>query len=53
MFRPTAAQSKALRLIKSGAKHILLFGGSRSGKTTQFLSWLLYIAPSAMREAVI
>jgi PBSX family phage terminase large subunit len=34
VFRPTAVQRKALELLKSGAKHILLYGGSRSGKTT-------------------
>jgi PBSX family phage terminase large subunit len=34
VFKPTAVQKKALALVKSGAKHILLFGGSRSGKTT-------------------
>ena len=34
IFKPTEVQKKALNLIKSGAKHILLFGGSRSGKTT-------------------
>ena len=34
VFNPTHVQRKALSLLKSGAKHILLFGGSRSGKTT-------------------
>jgi hypothetical protein len=34
MFEPTRVQRAALDLIKGGAKHILLFGGSRSGKTT-------------------
>jgi PBSX family phage terminase large subunit len=34
LFKPTPVQQQALGLIKSGAKHILLFGGSRSGKTT-------------------
>ena len=33
-FRPTRVQRAALLLVKSGAKHVLLFGGSRSGKTT-------------------
>jgi len=32
-FRPTAIQRKALALLKTKAIHILLFGGSRSGKT--------------------
>jgi PBSX family phage terminase large subunit len=34
LFKPTTIQKKALALIKGRAKHILLFGGSRSGKTT-------------------
>jgi hypothetical protein len=34
IFKPTNVQKKALTLLKSGAKHVLLFGGSRSGKTT-------------------
>jgi type IV secretory pathway TraG/TraD family ATPase VirD4 len=34
LLKPTAVQRKALTLLKSEAKHILLFGGSRSGKTT-------------------
>ena len=34
VFKPTKVQKKALELLSSGAKHILLFGGSRSGKTT-------------------
>jgi hypothetical protein len=29
IFKPTAVQKKALSLLKGGAKHILLFGGSR------------------------
>jgi hypothetical protein len=28
VFKPTATQKQALALVKSGAKHILLFGGS-------------------------
>jgi hypothetical protein len=44
VFRPTAVQKKALTLIKSGAKHILLFGGSRSGKTTILVMALLFRA---------
>jgi PBSX family phage terminase large subunit len=44
MFRPTAAQRKALTLLKSGAKHILLFGGSRSGKTTVLAMAVIYRA---------
>jgi hypothetical protein len=43
-FKPTAVQRKALALLKSGAKHILLFGGSRSGKTTVLVMALIYRA---------
>ena len=32
-FNPTPDQRAALRLLSSGARNILLFGGSRSGKT--------------------
>jgi hypothetical protein len=44
MFRPTAIQKKALCLLKSGTKHILLFGGSRSGKTTVLVMAIIYRA---------
>jgi PBSX family phage terminase large subunit len=43
-FKPTAIQRKALLLLKSGAKHILLFGGSRSGKTTVLVMAIIYRA---------
>jgi hypothetical protein len=33
LFKPTAVQKKALALLKGRTKHILLAGGSRSGKT--------------------
>jgi PBSX family phage terminase large subunit len=39
-----AVQKKALALLKSGAKHILLFGGSRSGKTTVLVMAVIYRA---------
>jgi DNA segregation ATPase FtsK/SpoIIIE-like protein len=42
IFNPTAIQRKALVLLKSGAKHILLFGGSRSGKTTVLVMAVIY-----------
>lgn len=32
-FKKTAAQSKAIKLLASPAKHIMLYGGSRSGKS--------------------
>jgi hypothetical protein len=32
VFRPTGVQKKTRSLLKSGAKHILLLGGSRSGE---------------------
>jgi PBSX family phage terminase large subunit len=44
LFKPTAIQRKALALLKGGAKHILLFGGSRSGKTTVLVMALIYRA---------
>jgi len=43
-FRPTRVQRKALSLIKTGAKHVLLFGGSRSGKTTVLVMAVIYRA---------
>jgi PBSX family phage terminase large subunit len=44
LFKPTAIQRKALALLKSGAKHILLFGGSRSGKTTVLVMAIVFRA---------
>ncbi|MCL2381202.1 MAG: phage terminase large subunit [Treponema sp.] len=44
IFKPTAIQRKALALLKSGAKHTLLFGGSRSGKTTVLVMAIIYRA---------
>jgi len=44
LFKPTAVQKKALELLKSGAKHILLFGGSRSGKTTVLVMAIIFRA---------
>jgi len=44
MFKPTAVQKKALFLLKSGAKHILLYGGSRSGKTTVLVMAIIFRA---------
>jgi hypothetical protein len=44
LFKPTATQKKALSLLKGGAKHILLFGGSRSGKTTVLAMAIIYRA---------
>ena len=44
VFFPTEIQKKALSLLKSGAKHILLFGGSRSGKTTVLVLAIIYRA---------
>ncbi len=41
-FLPTGAQRAALSLIKSSAKHILLFGGARSGKTTILVLTLIF-----------
>jgi hypothetical protein len=44
IFKPTAVQRKALALLKGGAKHILLFGGSRSGKTTVLVMAVIFRA---------
>jgi hypothetical protein len=44
IFKPTHVQRKALALLKSGAKHILLFGGSRSGKTTILVMAVIFRA---------
>ena len=44
VFKPTTIQCKALALLKSGAKHILLFGGSRSGKTTVLVMAIIFRA---------
>ena len=43
-FKPTVVQSKALELLKGGAKHVLLFGGSRSGKTTVLVMAVIFRA---------
>lgn len=42
IFKPTRIQKKALELIKSGVKHILLFGGSRSGKTVILIMVIIF-----------
>jgi phage terminase large subunit len=44
LFVPTKVQEKALGLLKGDAKHILLFGGSRSGKTTVIVMAVIYRA---------
>jgi PBSX family phage terminase large subunit len=44
LFKPTKVQKDALALVKSGAKHVLLFGGSRSGKTTVLVMVIIYRA---------
>ena len=44
IVKPTRVQRAALRLLKSGAKHVLLFGGSRSGKTTILVIVIIYRA---------
>ena len=44
VFKPTEVQKKALKLLASAAKHILLFGGSRSGKTTVIVMAIIFRA---------
>lgn len=43
-FKPTLVQKKALEILGSDAKHVLLFGGSRSGKTTVLVMTVIYRA---------
>ena len=44
VFKPTAVQKEALALLRGNAKHILLFGGSHSGKTTVLVVAIIYRA---------
>ncbi len=44
IFHPTKVQQSALQLLKGSAKHILLFGGSRSGKTTVLVMAIIFRA---------
>lgn len=44
IFRPTEVQKKALELLAGAAKHVLLFGGSRSGKTTVLVMAVIFRA---------
>ncbi len=44
VFKPTEVQKKALELLKGDSKHVLLFGGSRSGKTTVLVVSIIYRA---------
>ena len=54
-FEKTPAQQRALELLQSPARHILLFGGSRSGKTFILIYALLVRALKApgSRHAVL
>lgn len=49
-FSPTPKQSEALRVIGSTATHIMLFGGSRSGKTFIALRAIVVRAMAAPRS---
>jgi PBSX family phage terminase large subunit len=44
LFKPTRVQEQALKLLKGSAKHILLFGGSRSGKTSLLVMCIIFRA---------
>ena len=44
LFKPTEIQKRALKLLASAAKHVLLFGGSRSGKTTVLVMAIIFRA---------
>jgi phage terminase large subunit-like protein len=54
-FKPTAAQLVALDILGSPASEILLYGGSRSGKTFIFLYSILYraIKAAGSRHAIL
>ena len=54
-FTKTPAQRQALKLLQSSARHILLFGGSRSGKTFILIYALLVRALKApgSRHAIL
>lgn len=55
MFQYTAAQKSALRLLSGPARHTMLFGGSRSGKTFVLCCAILARAGKApgSRHAII
>lgn len=55
MFAYTAAQKSALRLLSGPARHTMLFGGSRSGKTFVLCCAILARAGKApgSRHAII
>lgn len=55
MFHYTAAQKQALRLLSGAARHTMLFGGSRSGKTFVLCCAILARAGKApgSRHAII
>lgn len=55
MFQYTAAQKRALRLLSGPARHTMLFGGSRSGKTFVLCCAILIRAGNApgSRHAII
>jgi PBSX family phage terminase large subunit len=44
VFRPTKKQREAITLLKSSATNILLYGGTRSGKTALFIESIIYRA---------
>jgi hypothetical protein len=44
LFKPMTIQERALGLLKGGAKHILFFGRSRSGKITALMAAIIYRA---------
>jgi len=54
-FRPTAKQQEAIALLGSDAKHIMAFGGSRSGKTFMFVRALVIraLAAPGSRHAIL
>jgi len=55
LFRPTAKQLQAQELLRSGQRHTLLVGGSRSGKTTLLVHEIAHRAleAAASRHAIL
>ena len=44
IFRPTTVQEEAISILNSKAMHILLYGGSRSGKTSLLVMAIIFRA---------
>jgi hypothetical protein len=51
-FKYTADQTAALQLLRGAAHHVILYGGSRSGKTFLIVAVLILRARSRRRARV-